>query len=101
MGAYYIFTCPGCDYKAEVSGGKDRGFFTLIQTMTCMDCSILIDVKVGHYEQDRETGKDIFVPENGKCPECLGSNIVAWEKERPCPKCDGTMEQGDESAIWD
>jgi hypothetical protein len=25
MGSYYIFTCPECGYKAEVSGAKDRG----------------------------------------------------------------------------
>jgi hypothetical protein len=31
MGAYYIFTCPECGYKAEVSGAKIVGFLHLFK----------------------------------------------------------------------
>jgi hypothetical protein len=101
MGTYYIFTCPECDYKAEVSGGKDRGLSASIQTMTCLDCSILVDVQVGHYEQDEETGNEQFIPEPGRCPECCGTNLEEWEKDGPCPKCVGVMEKGKMTALWD
>jgi rubredoxin len=101
MGAYYIFTCPECGYKAEIVGGQDRGISACLQTMICMNCSILVDVHMGRYEQDIQTGKEIFIPENGKCPECFGTNLEAWEKHGPCPKCVGVMKRGEMVALWD
>jgi hypothetical protein len=44
MGFSYVFTCPEWAYKAEVSGAKDLGISASVQTMTCMDCSIMVDV---------------------------------------------------------
>jgi hypothetical protein len=101
MGAYYMFTCPECGYKAEVSGGKDRGMRASVQTMTCTDCSILVDVQVGHYERSIVKGRENFITENGKCPECFGTNLKKWEKDGRCPTCIGVMEQREMVALWD
>jgi hypothetical protein len=101
MGAYYTFTCKGCGYEAEVSGGKDRGISASIQTLICKDCSIFVDVLVGHYDRDVRTRKEIFIPETGKCPECSGSNLEEWKTDSLCPKCSGEMERGEMFAIWD
>jgi rubredoxin len=101
MGSYYIFTCPECGYKAEVSGGKDRGISASVQTMICMDCSIMVDVYKGSYEQGTEPGKDKFIPAPARCPECSGSNLEEWAINGPCPKCVGVMERGEMVALWD
>ena len=101
MGSYYIFTCPECGYKAEVSGAKDRGISASVQTMTCMDCSVIVDVYMGSYEQNTATGKDVFTPEPARCPECSGPNLEEWEIDGPCPKCVGVMERGELVALWD
>lgn len=102
MGAYYIFTCPECGYKAEVSGGKDRGISASVQTMTCLDCSLLVDVQVGHYEQSVVKGRENLITEDGKCPECFGTNLKEWNEDGRCPICIiGVMEQREMVALWD
>lgn len=47
MGQISKFTCPGCNYEAEVSGGRDRGFFSRTATIACEQCKMLYDVLVG------------------------------------------------------
>jgi len=101
MGAYYQFRCKHCGYEVMTSGGKDRGISVSIQTMVCRDCKKLVDVNVGKYKQDRETGKEMFVPEAGCCPSCKNTNLDEWGKEMSCPKCEGFMDKGEMTAIWD
>ena len=69
--------------------------------MTCMDCSILVDVQVGSYKPSIRKGKETFFPENAKCPECYGTNLEHWEKDGPCPVCVGVMERKELVAFWD
>jgi len=47
MGTHYLFGCSNCGYTAEVSGGKDCGFFATVRTMLCTDCRELVDVLIG------------------------------------------------------
>ena len=101
MGACYKFTCPKCGYEAKVSGGKDRGFSVSVQTMTCMNCSILVDVHVGHYEHDGNAGNEIFIHESGSCPKCSETNLEEWNENRSCPKCGSSMDQGEMTVLWD
>ncbi|MEI6075520.1 MAG: hypothetical protein WCS94_08110 [Verrucomicrobiota bacterium] len=44
MGRTYIFECPQCQYRAQVSGGADGGIHCEVQTVICRDCRQLFDV---------------------------------------------------------
>lgn len=101
MGACYLFKCSECGYTAEVSGGKDRGMSASVQTMICKDCTALVDVYMGRYDQDHETGDAKFISEQGNCPKCFGKNLDAWNNKMSCPKCKATMEKGDMTILWD
>jgi hypothetical protein len=46
MGRSYWFECPRCGYRAKVSGGADRGFNFLVQTIACLDCKQLHDAVI-------------------------------------------------------
>lgn len=43
MGRSYLFECGKCSYRAIASGGADRGFDCLVQTILCRDCKKLYD----------------------------------------------------------
>jgi hypothetical protein len=43
MGRSYLFECPKCCYKAEVSGGTDSGLDFSVQTAACRDCKTVFD----------------------------------------------------------
>jgi hypothetical protein len=43
MGRSYLFECPKCSYKAEVSGGLDSGLDFSVQTTACRDCRVVFD----------------------------------------------------------
>lgn len=43
MGRSYLFECPKCGYKAQVSGGADSGRDFAVQTTACRDCRIVFD----------------------------------------------------------
>lgn len=101
MGAYFLFECQSCDYKAEISGGEDSGIVKMTETMTCKDCQDLVDVLIG---TQGEVGKTDTPDTNdliGVCPKCNGKNISPWSKDGQCPKCGGLMIQGELVALWD
>lgn len=43
MGRTYLFECCRCGYRAEVSGGADRGFRFAVRTVVCFECKELYD----------------------------------------------------------
>ena len=43
MGRSYWFECSRCGYRAQVSGGPDRGLHFYSQTVACMNCKRLFD----------------------------------------------------------
>ncbi len=43
MGRSYWFECSKCGYRAQVSGGPDRGLNFFLQTVACSDCRQLFD----------------------------------------------------------
>jgi hypothetical protein len=47
MGELFEFKCPGCGYRAEVSGGEDCGDIVITETMVCKKCLRVVDVEVG------------------------------------------------------
>ena len=46
MGKTYLYECPRCAYRAQVSGRADRGFGVCVETIACGDCKRLYDVVV-------------------------------------------------------
>jgi len=44
VGRTYIFECPHCLYRTQVSGGADAGLHCAVQTVVCRDCRELFDV---------------------------------------------------------
>ena len=101
MGITYYFNCDTCDYTAIISGGRDSGFVALVQTMTCHNCNELVDVLIGAYGKEGKTEDAEMNKALGICPECKRSDVVRWDDEKPCPKCDGKMIRGKEASLWD
>lgn len=82
MGTSYQFLCP-CGYGAIVSGGLDYGFVAVVRTMVCLDCRKVVDVLVGAYGEEGKTGAPEYDRDIGRCPECGGTNIRSWPREKP------------------
>ncbi len=48
------FRCPNCDFRAEASGGEDRGLEIYIQTVVCNECKELLDVPMRRFELPKD-----------------------------------------------
>ena len=103
MGSWHVFSCDKCDYTVTVSGGLDRGFYAVTETMQCDDCIALVDVLVGLAKKMSGRVEITTGEKFGKCPKCEGRNVRAWsEKDRPCPRCEGKMVMTKENVVfWD
>jgi Zn finger protein HypA/HybF involved in hydrogenase expression len=98
MGSKFEFRCDTCGYTAEVSGGPDAGFYVLVETMVCNDCKELVDVLIGGKPQPAGDPKKV----TPRCPICHDSDVSPWDtRNRPCPKCGSSMEQGEVTVMWD
>ena len=95
MSSKSLFRCDTCAYETEISGGKDHGFFAQVETKVCTNCRALDDVLVEL--NGKESSSEI-----GLCPQCSGKNVENWDpNEKLCPWCDGSMEQGPVTVMWD
>jgi hypothetical protein len=103
MGTAFEFVCPGCGYRAIVSGGRDVGMSAVVRTMTCADCVELVDVLIGHWGQDGPTGNPDYDKNLDICPECSRANVRPWPSHHPCPRCSGQMIKDEDSGLlmWD
>jgi len=103
MGTKYLFRCSECGYQAIVSDGEDRGFFSVVRTMECLDCRELVDVLIGAYgEKGKKTGNSDLDKLYEICPKCKCSRVSIWDKSKPCPKCREKMRQDpDFGCDWD
>jgi hypothetical protein len=100
MGSWCLFSCPKCDYSAEVSGGPDVGMTAATHTISCATCKKLRDVVVSE-----DPGKDPPDPLPMK-PVCPSSRTRVhdtrlWTHPGPCPKCGARMKLIGETALWD
>jgi hypothetical protein len=106
MGKTYLFACPRCDYRAQVSGRADRGFGLCVETIVCRDCKRLYDVvvrlRVGQKPevraptgQKKPNGKLVpaFSPENApsfssalnRLPSSMARSSQWVEFKKRCP----------------
>src|SRR5215472_3781972 len=72
MGRSYLFECPKCCYKTEVSGGTDSGLDFSVQTAACRDCKVVFDSVVR-----------LRLPENGLRLDFQRMRLRKAEAETP------------------
>ena len=99
MGTKRTYICNKCDYSVLTSGGADAGMRVKIDTFICTHCKEVVDVII-----DYTTKFKSEIPLFDKCPKCGSKDqLVLWDNRiRPCPKCDGVMEDSKEGYIlWD
>lgn len=98
MGTRREFACPGCGYRAVVSGGDDSGFFYATRTVVCSRCAEVADVISSETPWDPgSTASYCFL----RCPTCDGM-VRPW-RDRACPRCGRRMEPDAAGAVvhWD
>jgi ribosomal protein L37AE/L43A len=112
MGTKLTFKCNNCGYWVTTSGGPDYGMVAVTETFICKSCKNIVDICVGAYGKTY-TREEILQKKKGSdsgldfytCPECgSGEKLVKWDETiKPCPRCDGKMEQDINSVIisWD
>lgn len=97
MGAWFQFSCAGCGYVAEVSGGDDAGFCSRTTTIACEQCHELYDVVVA----DRETDAGAFEDRAPRCPKSARHRFRTWRAGDLCPRCGRTMNNQGMTLLWD
>lgn len=104
MGSTYHFRCQRCDYKAEVSGGDDIGFFVKTRTVYCPTCRELRDISVDYWCKDLMTASDLAGLNDddlGRCWHCGSRELVNWSASDPCPRCSGSVKNEGLALDWD
>jgi hypothetical protein len=99
MGTLFRFSCSGCSYKEDVSGGPDAGMLVQTETGVCGSCRRVVDVAVAvsvHWQGGAKGAR----PPLDVCPHCEGSNLRTWE-DGACPRCGEYMEMGPVQLLWD
>jgi hypothetical protein len=107
VGSTYNFNCPSCGYHADVSGGLDVGFMAVVQTVTCHQCSEVVDVSVMGVEArefvntEEYKSRKISIDRLDVCDECGKKDFAIWTDSKSCPKCDERMVKGECVLNWD
>ncbi len=102
MGMTRGFTCPNCEYSAEVAGGRTFGFLAVVETIVCHDCKKLYDATAN--EEAPDVPGDILTYEGLtgiRCPKSEKHNFTTWKDPWLCPKCETPMEEDGIPLLWD
>jgi len=123
VGKTYLFECPVCQYRTQISGGADSGYHCEIQTVICRDCRELYDVFIRQRRwsdsTDRVRFPGFYKPEvppvvlrrgwqsqtstpaaslvwyetPPMCPVEAKHFVEAWNDPGRCPRCGNFMEK--------
>lgn len=96
MGCRFRFSCPACEYSAEVSGGPDAGFSNSTTTIVCENCNTLRDIEAASLDSNGHWKEKPF-----RCPRSAKHRIREWKDGDPCPQCGGKMENEGGTVLWD
>ena len=96
MGEHFQFSCPGCGFRAEVSGGDDAGMEVITTTVLCEDCHNLFDVVI-----DDIGGSQNPKPRALRCPKSPRHKVGRWASGGPCPRCGKPLIKGGSVCLWD
>lgn len=99
MGTWYRCKCNnlGCGYEIFASPGIDRGRYSRVKTMVCMDCNEIKKICIGQYDINH-----VYTKINELvCPTCKSENLKDWNDEL-CPQCKNLMIiDEDYKILWD
>ena len=98
MGVIYSFSCPKCNYTANVSKGWNRGMHVAVEPMICNQCSELQNIEVEYFDDwdsSASTEKPVQV-----CRECNSKDLRHWT-DGNCPKCRTSLGDGEVYIMWD
>ena len=101
MGSKQKYKCSHCGYSVVSSGVRDLGLIRVVQSMTCEDCEVIVDVLIGMCGKDGPTGDSEYDKRLNKCPACKGTNLKPWPDDYPYPKCGNNMDELFEVMNWD
>ena len=102
MGHTQQFTCPNCEYSADVAGGRTFGFSAVVETIVCHDCKELYDAVAN--EKAPNIPDDIMTYEGLtgiRCPKSIKHRFTTWTEPWYCPKCDTPIEPEGSGELWD
>jgi len=91
-----LFRCPACGYRAQVTGGSETDHEVKVRTMVCRSCKAVVDAVVARLvpgETELGLPIDRWHAVAAQCPHCNGGGLVPWPLARPCPRCDGEMDE--------
>ncbi|HOX24325.1 MAG TPA: hypothetical protein PLL30_01050 [Candidatus Krumholzibacteria bacterium] len=91
-----LFRCPACGYRAQVIGGGDRDNEAKLKTMVCRSCKTVVDAVVARLvagETEFGLPVDRWHAVAALCPHCNSGNLMPWPTARPCPRCEGEMDE--------
>ena len=86
-----------------VSGGRDRGFFAVVETISCIVCKELFDAVADEKPEDLELGwRREEKPLLGiRCPNSEKHEFTYWKSPWPCPVCDEPVIADGGCINWD
>jgi hypothetical protein len=97
-----IHSCLSCGYSAHVLGKTYKQGYERVETRVCLTCNELREITMSESElldndEPFESEKHKYTVKitqvvNPVCLNCNTCNHVKWCANKPCPKCNGTME---------
>ena len=129
MGRTYKWFCKQCGYEVSMSGGCDRGFFSITETFHCKKCKKLMDLGTAKFvngkqsnlfnedalenhnknsffslfkkKKQRKTPQIEKIELSPQCSYCHGE-VELWNTNtKPCPCCGDTMIKHVLDSFWD
>jgi len=85
------YSCPKCNYSAEVWDAADKGMIATVDTRHCLDCKTLVEVAIEFHGSGLIKDPDVVPSFLNRCPECNSANVHCWDAMHACPRCGEQM----------